>query len=66
MYGCKYDMFIINAERKVVSWVRQGERRVAAVQYDGRRYYVHRLAAYGLTKIVFSSTQWPHYERQCV
>ena len=41
-----YDMFVVDAADRVVPFVAQGERGMAAVNVGGRRYYVHRLAAF--------------------
>ena len=48
--GVQYDMYVIRRQRgggwKVLNFVTQGERDMAAVNYGRDRFYVHRLVAY--------------------
>ena len=41
-----YDMMVVANDGRIVPFTAQGERGLAAVSVQGRRYYVHRLVAF--------------------
>ena len=53
-----YDMFVVDGTGRVLPFIAQGVRGMAAINVGGRRYYLHRLVAYNTASPPRSPRPW--------